>query len=66
MNGTQIAALKQSYAKDLNINDRITKFKEILKNQHVYRILLAYFTDLRKINFPTKIDFRISATLKQK
>ena len=63
MNATQIAALKQNYAKDLNINDRITKFKEILKNQHVYRILLACFTDLGKINFPTKIDFRIKCYL---
>ena len=63
MNTTQIAALKQNYAKDLNIDDRRTKFKEILKNQHVYRILLAYFTDLGKINFPTKIDFRIKCHL---
>ena len=30
MNATQIATLKQNYAKDLNIDDRLTKFKEIL------------------------------------
>ena len=63
MNTIQIAALKQNYAKDLNIDDRRTKFKEILKNQHVYRILFAYFTDLGKINFPAKIDFRIKCHL---
>ena len=44
---------------DLNINERITKFQDQLKNEFVYRISLRYFTDLGKINFPLKIDFRI-------
>ena len=44
---------------DLNINERITKFQDQLKNEFVYRIPLHYFTDLEKINFPLKIDFRI-------
>ena len=44
---------------DLNINDRITKFQDQLKNEYVYRIPLRYFIGLGKINFPPKIDFRI-------
>ena len=44
---------------DLNINERITEFQDQLKNEFVYRIPLRYFTDLGKINFPLKIDFRI-------
>ena len=56
---TQIATLKQNYAQDLNIDEHITKFKQQPKNEHVYRIPLRYLTDLGKINFPTKIDYRI-------
>ena len=37
----------------------MSKFKNLLKNKHVYRIQLRYFTDLGKINFSTKIDYRI-------
>ena len=44
---------------DLNINKRITKFQNQLKNEFVYRIPLHYFSDIGKINFPLKIDFRI-------
>ena len=44
---------------DLNINERITKFQNQLKNEFIYRIPLRYFTDIGKINFPLKIDFRI-------
>ena len=53
----QIITLKKNYAKDLNIDDRITKFENILKTEHVYRIPLLYFTDPGKISFPTKIDY---------
>ena len=49
---------------NLNINDRITKFQDQLKNEYAYRIPLRYFTDLGKINFPLKIDFRIKCHLK--
>ena len=59
LNATQIATLKANYAKDLNIDHRISKFKEMLKNEHVYGVPRRYFTDLGKINFPTKIDYRI-------
>ena len=57
------AAQIVTYATDLNIEDRISKFKNLLKNEHVYRILLRYFTDLVKINFPTKIGYRIKCHL---
>ena len=54
----QITARK-AHAKDLNIDDRILLFQEQLKNEYVYRIPLRYFSDIGKINFPTKIDYRI-------
>ena len=49
----------------MNIDHRITKFKEMLKNEHVYRITLRYFPDLGKINFLTKIDCRIKLHLEK-
>ena len=49
---------------DSNINERTTKFQNQLKNEFVYRIPLRYFTDLGKIYFPLKIDFRIKCHLK--
>ena len=55
--------VKVANAKDLNIDDRIIKLRDILKNEHVYRIPPRYFTDLGKINFFTKIDFRIKSRL---
>ena len=51
---------------DLNINERITKFQNQLKNELANRIPLRYFTDLGKINFPLKIDFRIKCHLETK
>ena len=48
---------------DLNINERLQKFKNQLKNEYVNRVLLRYFTDLGKINFTQKIDFRIKCHL---
>ena len=63
LNAAQIAILKANFAKDLNIDDRVTTFKEELKNEYVYRVSLRYFTDLGKINFPVKIDFRIKCHL---
>ena len=65
MNATQTATLRKTYARDLNIDERITKFKEQLKNQHVYRIPLRYFTDLDKINFPTKRDYKTKLYLEK-
>ena len=61
----QIATTKKNYAKDLNIDDRITKFKEMLKNERVYRIPLRYFTGIGKINFSTKIDYRVKLHLEK-
>ena len=63
LNATQIATNKANYAKELNIDDRITKFKTQIQNEFAYRILLRYFSDIGKINFPTKIDYRIKLFL---
>ena len=49
---------------DLNINERITKLKNQLKNEFFYKAPLRYFADIGKINFPLKIDFRIKCYLK--
>ena len=68
LNATQIATAKKKKkknAKDLNIDERITKFKDQLKDEYVYRIPLKYFADLGKINFPLKMDFRIKCHLKK-
>ena len=48
---------------DLNVNERITKFQNQVKHEFVFRIPLHYFTDIGKINFPLKIDFRIKCHL---
>ena len=50
---------KEKHAKDLNIDERITLFKNQLKDEFVYRIPLRYFSDIGKINFPTKTDYRL-------
>ena len=63
LNTTQIAAAKKQHAKDLNIDKRIKLFQNHLKNEYVYRIPLRYFSDVGKINFPTKIDYRIKLFL---
>ena len=63
LNATQIATAKKQHAKDLNIDDRIKLFQNQLKNEYVYRIPLRYFSDIGKINFPTKIDYRIKLFL---
>ena len=61
----QIAILKANYPKDLNIDDRIAKFKNFIKNENVYSIPWRYFTDLGLINFPTKIDYRVKLHLEK-
>ena len=60
------SSLKRTHATDLNIEDRIDLFQDQLKNEHVYRIPLRYFSDIGKINFPTKIDYRIKLFLETK
>ena len=35
----------------------------ILRNEHIYRVPLNYFTDIGKISFPVKIDFRFKLHL---
>ena len=61
--GTTNVTQKANNAKDLSIDDRISKFQDQLKNEYVYRIVLRYFTDLGKINFPVKTDFIIKCHL---
>ena len=48
---------------DLNINEKIAKLQNQLKNEFVYRIPLRYFIDLGKINFSYKTDLRITCHL---
>ena len=54
---------KKNHAKDLNIDERISLFKNQPKKEYIYRIPLRYFWDIRKINFPKKIDYRIKLFL---
>ena len=61
--GSTTNAGKTNDAKDLNIDDRITKFQDHLKDKYIYRIPLRYFNCPGKINFPVKIDFRIKCHL---
>ena len=63
LNAAQQTLKKQLHDKELNIDDRLSLFKEQLKNEFVYRIPLRYFSDIGKINFPTKIDYRIKLFL---
>ena len=65
MSATYIATTKRNNAKDLNIDDRISKFKEQLKNEHVYTIPLRYFTDIGTIKFSVKINYRIKLHLEK-
>ena len=59
LNATEIATLKKNHVKDKNIDERIELFHDQLSEEFVYRILLRYFSDIGKIIFPTKIDYRI-------
>ena len=63
LNATQIANAKKQHEKDLNIDERTTLFQKQLKNEFVYRVPLRYFSDIGKINFPTKSDHRIKLFL---
>ena len=66
MSAAETLTKKKTHALDLNLQDRINKFQEQLKSEHVYRMPLRYFSDIRKINFPTKIDYRIKLFLETK
>ena len=56
-------ARKKTHSTDLNLEKRISLFKNQLKNEFFYRIPLRYFSGIGKINFPTKIDYRIKLFL---
>ena len=63
LNTTQQTEKKKQHAKDLNIDEIISLFHSQLEKEFVYRIPLRYFSDIGKINFPTKIDYRIKLFL---
>ena len=60
---TLTTAKKAAHAKDINIDKRIELFSAQVQDEFVYRIPYRYFSDIAKINFPTKIDFRIKLYL---
>ena len=66
LNVAQQLAKKKAHTTDLNIEDRIEIFQEKLKNEHIYRIPLRYFSDIGKTNFPTKINYSIKSFLETK
>ena len=59
----QVSTLRKSHAKDLNIDKRIDLFHDQLEDEFINRIPLRYVSDIGKINFPTKIDYRIKLFL---
>ena len=61
LNAAAQTAKKPAQAKDLSIDKRMANFQNLLKNEHIYRVPLIYFSDNGKINLPTKIDYRISS-----
>ena len=61
--GETQTAEKRKNSTDLNIQERITSFHDRLSEEHDYRIPLIYFTDIGKINFAVKINFRFKLHL---
>ena len=58
LNTAQQTERKKKHAKDLNIDERISLFQNQLKKS-LSTEYLKYFSDIGKINFPPKIDYRI-------
>lgn len=48
---------------DLNLTDRISKFKDVIKEGNIYRILWRYFIDIGLVNFPIKYKNKSIFTL---
>ena len=66
LTAAEITTLKKNFANDLNIDDRITKFQNIIKNEHVYENLCAILLILvRSISQP-KSTIELSCIWKQK
>ena len=59
----EITTKKKNHAKDANLEKRIELFHDQLEDEFVYWTPLRYFSDIGKINFPTKIDYRIKLFL---
>ena len=56
--GETQTAEKGKNAADLNIQERIWRFHDMLSDEYIYTVPLEYFTDIGKISFPGEIDFR--------
>ena len=54
LNAADATAKILDHTRNLNIDERISLFQNQLKNEYVYRTPLPYFSDIGKINFPTK------------
>ena len=54
LNAADATAKILDHTRNLNIDERISLFQNQLKNEYVYRTPLSYFSDIGKINFPTK------------
>ena len=63
LTSAEITEKRKQHGKDLNIDDTIDLFHDQLVDEFVYRVTVRYFSDIRKINFPTKIDYRIKLFL---
>ena len=63
LNTEEQTTKKKQHVKDLNIDDRIDLVHDQIEDEFMYRIPLRYFSDIGKINFPTKIDYRIKLFL---
>ena len=63
LTAAQPTGKKKQHAKDFNIDERIDLFHDQLADEFIYRIPFRYFSDIGKINFPTKIDYRIKMFL---
>ena len=63
LTAAQKTGKKKQHAKDFNIDERIDLFHDQLADEFIYRIPFRYFSDIGKINFPTKIDYRIKMFL---
>ena len=63
LNAADKLAARKNHEKDLNTDERISLFQKQLKSEFVYKIPLRYLSEIGKINFPTKIDYRIKLFL---
>lgn len=51
---------------DDNLNKRITKFHNYIKDENTYRAPLRFQVDIGMVNQPLKLDLKIKCTLETK